>query len=68
MQVCATLRKNLPNGKNAEHSIAHRNGLKVNGVNVPHHVDKMVQESGRSIAKRSVLTGEEEKSCENPYS
>jgi hypothetical protein len=53
----ATHHKNQLNGKNVDFSTVHHNGLKVSGVNVQHHVDKMEQENVKFIVRKSVLMG-----------
>lgn len=50
--------KNLLNGKNVEVLTVHRNGLRVNGQNVQHHVDRMVHAKERFIVKKSAQMGE----------
>lgn len=54
----ATHHKNQLNGKNVDFSTVHHNGLKVSGVNVQHHVDKMEHENVKFIVRKSVLMGE----------
>lgn len=53
-----TLPRSQPNGRNAEASIVHRNGLKANGENVLLHAVKMEHESVKFIVKSLKLMGE----------
>lgn len=50
--------KNLLNGRNVEFLTVHRNGLKANGQNVQHHVDRTVHVRERFIVKKSAQMGE----------
>lgn len=54
---CVMPHKSQQNGKNVDHWIAHRNGLKANGENVQHPADKMERANVKFIVKLLNLMG-----------